>query len=170
MSDVVKPLLSVRGLNLATSVNTILSDISFDINPGEIVAVVGESGSGKTMAARAAMQLLPSAVNRISGEVLFEDRNVLTVSQEEIRRLRGKKIGMIFQEPMVSLNPALSIGTQLVEGQLRHEKIEVKEALKRAEEMLARVQIADPQKCMASFPHQFSGGMRQRIMSLRSCC
>lgn len=164
MNDVVKPLLSVRNLRLATPVNTILTGISFDIKPGEIVAVVGESGSGKTMAARAAMQLLPSAVNQISGEILFEDKNVLKLSQKDIQDLRGKKIGMIFQEPMVSLNPALAIGTQLVEGLLRHEKIDVKEALQRAEDMLTRVQIADPKKCMASFPHQFSGGMRQRIM------
>lgn len=163
MNKEIKPLLSIRGLGLGTNINTILSDISFDIQSGEIVAVVGESGSGKTMAARAAMQL-PAAVNHISGEILFDGRNVLDASHAEIRKLRGKEIGMIFQEPMVSLNPAITISTQLTEGLLLHEKITRAEAIQRAEDMLRRVKIADPKKCMASYPHQFSGGMRQRIM------
>jgi peptide/nickel transport system ATP-binding protein len=163
MSSLV-PLLSFRGLSLRTTAMPVLSQVSFDVRPGEVVAVVGESGSGKTMAARAAIQLLPSAIKRTEGEVLFEGRNVLDFSQQEISLLRGKEIGMIFQEPMVSLNPAITVGSQLIEGLLLHDKISKSEAVAKAEEMLAKVQIADPGKCMRSFPHQFSGGMRQRIM------
>ena len=157
-------LLSVRDLTLQAGSVKILDRISFEVMSGEIVAVVGESGSGKTMAARASMQLLPAAVKCTKGDILFEGKNVLSLPPEGIRALRGAKIGMVFQEPMVSLNPAITVGTQLIEGLLLHEKISVNAAIERAEAMLERVQIADPRKCMASHPHQFSGGMRQRIM------
>jgi peptide/nickel transport system ATP-binding protein len=160
-----KSLLSVRNLNLeGPNELNILDDVSFDVAPGEIVALVGESGSGKTMAARAAMQLLPAGVRSAGGKVLVEGQDVLSMSEEEIRRLRGAKIGMVFQEPMVSLNPAHTIGSQLIEGLLVHEKISREEARSRAENMLQRVQIANPLECMKAYPHQFSGGMRQRIM------
>ncbi len=158
-------LLSVRNLSMTGPGRIkILDDISFDIAPGEIVAIVGESGSGKTMAARAVLQLLPRGITPTQGEVLLNGRNVLTMSQQEMRGVRGAVAGMVFQEPMVSLNPAMTIGAQLAEGLMLHEKITAMQARERAIAMLKRVQIADPESCLAAFPHQFSGGMRQRIM------
>ena len=160
-----RPLLDVRDLRVTTSNgHPILHDVSFDVEAGSIVALVGESGSGKTVAARAAMRLLPKAIKPISGEILFEGRDVLKMTGGEIRRVRGAEIGMVFQEPMVSLNPAMTIGAQLVEGLRLHEKLSVEAARERAIEMLERVKIPNPQACLAAFPHQFSGGMRQRIM------
>ncbi|WJH37690.1 ABC transporter ATP-binding protein (plasmid) [Aliirhizobium terrae] len=164
-ADTSSPLLSVRDLRVTTSNGfPILHDVSFDVEAGSIVALVGESGSGKTVAARASMRLLPKAIKPTSGEILFQGRDVLTMSDAEIRKVRGAEIGMVFQEPMVSLNPALTIGAQLVEGLRLHEKIGVEAALERASEMLARVKIPDPAACLVAYPHQFSGGMRQRIM------
>jgi peptide/nickel transport system ATP-binding protein len=160
------PLLSVRDLHVEASNGLpILHGISFDVEAGSIVALVGESGSGKTVAARASMRLLPKAIRPISGEILFQARDVLTMSDSEIRKVRGAEIGMVFQEPMVSLNPAMTIGAQLVEGLRLHDrKLSIEAALKRATEMLERVKIIDPTACLAAYPHQFSGGMRQRIM------
>lgn len=159
------PLLSVHDLRVTTSNGLpILHDVSFDVEAGSIVALVGESGSGKTVAARASMRLLPKAIRPTSGEILFQGRDVLKMSDAEIRKVRGAEIGMVFQEPMVSLNPALTIGAQLIEGLRLHEKLSVEAALERATEMLARVKIPNPEACLAAYPHQFSGGMRQRIM------
>lgn len=164
-ADTSSPLLSIRDLRVTTSNGLpILHDVSFDVEAGSIVALVGESGSGKTVAARASMRLLPKAIKPTSGEILFQGRDVLKMSDAEIRKVRGAEIGMVFQEPMVSLNPALTIGAQLVEGLRLHEKIGVEAALERASGMLARVKIPDPAACLAAYPHQFSGGMRQRIM------
>jgi len=160
-----RPLLSVRNLRVETSNgHPVLHDMSFDVEAGSIVALVGESGSGKTVAARAAMRLLPKAIRPVAGEILFDGRDVLNMSDAEIRQVRGARIGMVFQEPMVSLNPAMTIGAQLVEGLRLHEHLTLEEALARATEMLERVKIADPAACLSAFPHQFSGGMRQRIM------
>jgi len=159
------PLLRVDALRLHGPRGApILNGISFDVAAGEVLALVGESGSGKTMAARAVLRLLPPGVQRAGGQVLVEGRDVATLSDPEMRALRGCTVGMVFQEPMVSLNPAMTIGAQLLEGLRLHEKIGVDKARERAIEMLRRVQIADPAACLASYPHQFSGGMRQRIM------
>lgn len=159
------PLLSVRGLGMQGPGGVaILQDVSFDVLAGEIVALVGESGSGKTMAARAALRLLPPGVRRSGGALLFEGRDVETLTGEEMRSLRGAAIGMVFQEPMVSLNPAMTIGAQLIEGLRLHEGLSAADARRRVADMLTRVQIADPERCLSAYPHQFSGGMRQRIM------
>ncbi|MDQ0134368.1 peptide/nickel transport system ATP-binding protein [Neorhizobium galegae] len=160
-----RPLLDVRDLRVTTSNgHPILHDVSFDVEAGSIAALVGESGSGKTVAARAAMRLLPKAIMPVSGKILFEGNDVLKMTGGEIRKVRGAEIGMVFQEPMVSLNPAMTIGAQLVEGLQLHEKLGVEAARARASEMLERVKIPNPEACLAAFPHQFSGGMRQRIM------
>jgi peptide/nickel transport system ATP-binding protein len=165
ITDTSSPLLSVRHLHIATTNGfPILHDVSFDVESGSIVALVGESGSGKTVAARASMRLLPKAIRPTSGEILFQGRDVLKMSNSEVRKVRGAEIGMVFQEPMVSLNPAMTIGAQLVEGLRLHEKLSLKNALTRAAEMLERVKIPNPEACLLAYPHQFSGGMRQRIM------
>jgi peptide/nickel transport system ATP-binding protein len=163
-------LLSFRDLTLALAASPrgarppILDAVSFDVAPGEVLAVVGESGSGKTMAARAAMRLLPPGIGAASGDVMFDGRSILSMPDAALRRVRGAQIGMVFQEPMVSLNPAITVGAQLVEGLRLHEKVGLDAALGRAVAMLRQVRIADPEACLAAYPHQFSGGMRQRIM------
>jgi peptide/nickel transport system ATP-binding protein len=159
------PLLAVKSLSLQSpSGNAILNGVSFEMAAGEVLALVGESGSGKTMAARAVLRLLPTGVTRSGGHILFEGQDVDALSDEGMRKLRGSSVGMVFQEPMVSLNPAMSVGNQLQEGLLLHEKLTPEQARARAIDMLKRVQIADAEGCLASYPHQFSGGMRQRIM------
>ncbi len=159
------PLLSVRELTVhGPHARPLLDAVSFDVPSGGVVALVGESGSGKTMAGRAVLGLLPPQVRQSGGGVLLQGRDVGALSANELRALRGCDVGMVFQEPMVSLNPAMTIAEQLFEGLRLHEKLSVAQARERAIAMLRRVQIADPERCLAAYPHQFSGGMRQRIM------
>jgi peptide/nickel transport system ATP-binding protein len=159
------PLLSVRELTVHGPLERPLLDaVSFDVPAGGVVALVGESGSGKTMAGRAVLGLLPPQVRQSGGSVLLQGCDVGTLSAQSLRALRGCDVGMVFQEPMVSLNPAMTIAEQLFEGLRLHEKVTTAQARERSIAMLRRVQIADPERCLASYPHQFSGGMRQRIM------
>jgi peptide/nickel transport system ATP-binding protein len=141
-----------------------VNDLSFTIAPGEIVALVGESGSGKTMAARAAIGLLPPPLEQCSGQVRFQGHDLGSLAPEQLRQLRGAKIGMVFQEPMVSLNPSMSIGEQMAEGLRLHTKLTEAQIRERSLEMLGHIGIKDAERCLAAFPHEFSGGMRQRIM------
>jgi peptide/nickel transport system ATP-binding protein len=159
-------LLSVEGLRLkvARSQLEVVSNVSFSVAPGEIVGIVGESGSGKTLAARAIMGLEPPAIQRTSGVIRFEGRDVTKLSPKELRDLRGARIGMVFQEPMTSLNPSMTIGRQLDEGLALHRNLTPDERRKLVLDMLTRVGIRDPEGALTSYPHQFSGGMRQRIM------
>ncbi|WP_041607296.1 dipeptide ABC transporter ATP-binding protein [Tistrella mobilis] len=143
---------------------TVVEDASLSIARGRILAVVGESGSGKTVVSRAVLDLLPAPLIRQSGRILFDGRDITTLEGAARRKVRGGQIGMVFQEPMVSLNPALSVGAQLVEGLMLHERIGRAEARARALAMLARIRIDDPARCFGAWPHEFSGGMRQRIM------
>lgn len=143
----------------------IVSDVSFDIAPGEFVGIVGESGSGKTQAARAIMGLTPSPLVTAAGSIKFSGLEITTASTKALRQLRGARIGMVFQEPMTSLNPSMKIGAQLDEGLTQHRKDlsrHAREALILA--MLKRVGIKDPASAIHAWPHEFSGGMRQRIM------
>ena len=142
----------------------LLEGLSFDVRPGEFVAIVGESGSGKTMAARSILDLLPPGAQRVAGRIEMQGRDLTGLTPAAMRAMRGAEIGMVFQEPMVSLNPALTIGKQLAEGLKLHRKLSNQEIRQLCEKMLTRVKIADPARCLASFPHEFSGGMRQRIM------
>ena len=164
------PLLSVEALRIETAGREaaerapLLENLTFDVAPDEFVALVGESGSGKTMAARAILGLLPRGVQRVSGNIRFGDRELTTLSSSGLRAIRGNDIGMVFQEPMSSLNPALTIGTQLREGLDLHRKLPDYECRKRCIEMLERVRIKDAERCLNAYPHEFSGGMRQRIM------
>ncbi|MCC7275442.1 MAG: ABC transporter ATP-binding protein, partial [Alphaproteobacteria bacterium] len=158
------PLLAVTDLTVAVRDNVVVDQVSFALMPGEIMALVGESGSGKTMAARAVLDLLPPGVRRTGGRILFDGKDLTALPPAAMRALRGPGIGMVFQEPMVSLNPALSIGSQLAEGLELHRRLPREEVRRLCREMLARVQIADPDRCLGAYPHEFSGGMRQRIM------
>jgi len=139
--------------------------ISYDVKKGEIVAMVGESGCGKTVSALSLLKLLPIPPARIiSGEAIFEGKDLLQLNQNEIRHVRGRRIGVVFQEPMTSLNPVLSIGRQLYEGLTEHKMMGKKEAIKRSIDLLDQVGIPAPESRLNQYPDQFSGGMRQRVM------
>ncbi|WP_026677463.1 ABC transporter ATP-binding protein [Fictibacillus gelatini] len=140
--------------------------VSFTVKKGETVAIVGESGCGKSVTAQSIMKLIPNPPGKItSGSILFKGRDLTKISEKEMRKIRGSDISMIFQDPMTSLNPTLTIGDQITEAILQHEPVVTKkEAQFRACEMLGEVGIANPKERLKQFPHQFSGGMRQRIM------
>ncbi len=144
---------------------TAVDDVSFNVLPGETLGVVGESGCGKTVTALAILRLISSPPGRIdSGEIIFKDNNLLALSEREMRRVRGNEISMIFQEPMTSLNPVFTCGYQVDEAVLLHQNVGKKEASERTRDMLQLVGIPDPRGCAKSYPHQLSGGMRQRVM------
>ncbi len=139
--------------------------ISYKVKPGEVVALVGESGCGKSVSSLAVMRLLAKPAGRVvHGRILFEGRDLLTLPDEEMREIRGRDIAMIFQEPMTSLNPVLTIGFQIMEPLLIHMGMDMEAARKRATELLTLVGIPDPERRLEQYPHQFSGGMRQRVM------
>ena len=163
------PLLEVRDLHTefrtGAGVVPAVDGISYSVERGETVAIVGESGSGKTAGALSILRLIPDPPGRITqGEILFAGRDLLQLSDEEIRQVRGADIGMIFQEPMTSLNPVLTIGRQITETLEQHRGADRAAAQKRAVELLGLVGIADPVRRLKQYPHQLSGGMRQRIM------
>lgn len=142
-----------------------VQEVSFNIKPGETLGVVGESGCGKSMTALSLMQLIPSPPGKITaGEIMYKGEDLLKKSPKEMRDIRGKEISMIFQEPMTSLNPVITVGKQIMEAVLTHEKMSKQEAKERALEMIKLVGIPMPEKVFASCPHQLSGGMRQRLM------
>jgi len=162
-------LLTVRDLSVSfrTEQGTLraLFGVSFSVAPGETVGLVGESGCGKTITALSILGLLPSPPARIEGgSVLFRGRDLVPLPEEEIRRIRGREISMIFQEPMTSLNPVLTVGEQVAEVFIAHRVCGKQEARSRAEEWLRRVKMPDPGRRMREYPHQMSGGMRQRAM------
>ena len=139
--------------------------ISFHVNKGETVALVGESGCGKSVTASSIMQLLPMPPAFYKrGQILFEGEDIVKKSEKEMQKIRGNKISMIFQDPMTSLNPTMRIGKQIVEGLIKHQKLSAKEAEKKAIEMLDLVSVPQPEKRIKQYPHEFSGGMRQRVM------
>lgn len=163
-----RKLLSVR--NLKTSFFTHVGEvkavrgISFDVNEGEVLGIVGESGSGKSVTSLSIMGLLQYPGRVVDGEILLNGEDILTYSKDQMRRVRGKEIAMIFQDPMTSLNPVYTIGNQIMEMILEHEKMTKREARARAIEMLKLVGIPAAEKRIDSYPHEFSGGMRQRVM------
>ena len=142
-----------------------VDDVSWDVKEGETVALVGESGCGKSVSALSIMRLVSEPAGQITGgQVMFKGRDLLTLGEEEMRRVRGREIAMIFQEPMTSLNPVLTVGRQLTEGLEIHLGQTSDQARARAMELLAMVGISDPERRLPQYPHQFSGGMRQRMM------
>src|SRR6476659_269514 len=144
---------------------SLVEDISLEIHPGRTLCVVGESGCGKSLTSLAIMGLLATPpLSVTAGRVMFEGRDLLTMDPRERADLRGDRMTMIFQEPMTSLNPAFTIGDQIAEVVERHRKVSKDEARKVALDMLKRVRIPSPEKRLAEYPHQMSGGMRQRVM------
>ena len=140
-----------------------VDDVSFRVGSGEVVGLVGESGSGKSMTAYSIMGLVDPPGCVVAGRIAFEGRDLCALSQEQMRRLRGNRIAMIFQDPMMTLNPVMRIDAQMVEAIRAHRKLERAKALEHSREALARVGIAAPEERLREYPHQLSGGMRQRV-------
>src|SRR5690625_5259794 len=139
--------------------------VDFHINKGETLAIVGESGCGKTVTSNAIMRLIPNPPGKITnGQILFKGEDLTKVKEKKMRSIRGVNISMIFQDPMTALNPTLTIGNQLMEGLRQHQKMGHSESRKKALEMMKLVGIPNPEERMQQYPHQFSGGMRQRIV------
>jgi peptide/nickel transport system ATP-binding protein len=163
------PILRVEGLSVAFEsggrTNTVVSDLSYHLDRGETLAIVGESGSGKSVSSLALLGLLPRPFGRVTaGQAWFDERDLLAMSQQELMQIRGDRITMIFQEPMTSLNPVLTIGRQLTEGLVEHKGLNQREADARAIEMLDLVGLGQPERRLGQYPHELSGGMRQRVM------
>ena len=164
------PLLSVTGLSIDVReggsrevLRAILDVVSFDVEPGETIGIVGASGSGKTSLALALMGLLPSAL-RARGRVVFEGRDLLSLDNRARRELRGRRLSMVFQEPLTALNPRQRVGAQVAEMSTAHGERDARRALRDAVAMLGRVGIAEPDDSAQRFPHQLSGGERQRVL------
>ncbi|GES43647.1 ABC transporter permease [Rhizobium dioscoreae] len=160
-----KPLLSVADLTVRFGENRVVEGLSFSVEPGRTLAVVGESGSGKSVTSLSVMRLADMMGARFeTGSILFNGKDLLKLSQKEMRAVRGKEIAMIFQEPMTSLNPVFTIGDQICEVLLLHEKIGKSAAMAEAQRLLEMVRLPDAQALLNRYPHQLSGGMRQRVM------
>ena len=170
------PLLSVRDLKTYFRIEKALAKavdgVSFDVLPDEVLGIVGESGSGKSVTSLSIMRLIPEPPGlNAGGQVLYQGRDLLKLSYPQMRKVRGAEIAMIFQEPMSALNPVFTVGFQLIETVQAHEKVSQQEAFDRAVAMLGQVGIPDGAKRMRDYPHQFSGGMRQRVMiAMALCC
>jgi peptide/nickel transport system ATP-binding protein len=164
-----EPLLSLEGLTveLATRERTFeaVSGLSFSVSRNEVLALVGESGSGKSMTALAIMRLLPEPTAEIvAGRIMFDGTDLATADEVELRRIRGNRIGLIFQEPMTSLNPSQRVGAQVAEVLRLHKGMDARTARRRVEELFEQVRIPDPRRRYDDYPHQMSGGMRQRVV------
>ena len=163
-----EPLLDIRDLTVAFGPEArplkVVEGVSFSVRAGEAVGLVGESGSGKSMTALSVLQLTPEAA-RLSGEILFEGRDLLKVPRRRMPEIRGREIGMVFQEPMSSLNPVMTIGDQIDEAIYLHETLPAAERRRRVLGLLRLVGMPDPEARLRAYPDQFSGGMRQRVMA-----
>jgi oligopeptide/dipeptide ABC transporter ATP-binding protein len=164
-----RPLLEIKDLNVAFETNRGLvqpvRDSSLSIYPGQTVALVGESGCGKSVTAMSVLRLIPSPPGKVlGGQILYGGRDLLRLSEREMRAVRGKEIAMIFQEPMTSLNPVFTIGDQIAEAVTLHQRVTTRRAYEIAAEALREVGINDPDRRLHEYPHQMSGGMRQRVM------
>ena len=162
-------LLEIEGLKTQfyTSAGTVkaVDGITYDVKEGETVAIVGESGCGKSVSGMSILRLIPDPPGKVvEGSILFQGKDLLKLSEDEMRNVRGKDIGMVFQEPMTSLNPVLTIGRQLTETLEEHLNVTGQKAMERAVELLGLVGISEPHRRLAQYPHHLSGGMRQRVM------
>ena len=157
-------ILEIRNLNLYISKYQVLYDINLSLKKGILHALAGESGCGKTMTAMSVLRLLPKSASVKSGQILFKGDNLLNYKEHQMRNLRGNKIALIPQDPMTSLNPLYTIGNQLVEAIRAHSKVSERQALRKAREVLDLVKISDIDNKLKYYPHEFSGGMKQRII------
>src|SRR5690606_10884612 len=163
------PVLEVKNLHVhfETYGGTVqaVRGVNFELKEGETLAIVGESGSGKSVTSKSLMGLIPRPNGKIvEGEILFENKDLAKLKDKEMQKIRGKDISMIFQDPMTSLNPTMKIGKQIMEVLILHQKLSKKEAKQRAIELLDLVGIPFPERRLNQYPHQFSGGMRQRVV------
>lgn len=168
-------ILDVKNLNLGFNCENgfrqALYDVNFSLEKGKMFALVGESGCGKTMSAMSILQLLPKTAKITGGEIIFDGKNLLNCTQNEMQKIRGAKIALIPQDPMTSLNPLYTVGDQLLEVLKVHQNLEGKEAFQKAIEAFEMVQIPCPEIRLKSYPHEFSGGMKQRaIIAMALCC
>ncbi len=163
----VEPVLSVSGLSTSFQTRAgrvdAVQEVSFTVAPGEIVGLVGESGSGKTVTSLSLLRLLPSTA-RSTGTVMFEGRDIMKLRGDELRKLRGGRISMVFQDPMTSLDPVFTVGSQMVGALRAHQRISRAEALQRSAALLEQVGIPDVAARLGQYPHELSGGMRQRVL------
>lgn len=163
-----QPVLEIKnyslGLSIDDSVYKVLSNINFNFYKGKIHAIVGESGCGKTMSVMSVLKLLPKNSKVLSGEILFEGLDLLKLSEKEIRKIRGRKIALIPQDPMTSLNPLYTVENQLIETIMLHNDISHNEAFKKAIDVLKSVEFPNPEDRIKSYPHELSGGMKQRVI------
>jgi len=152
--------------NLSTYFQSVkaVDDVSFSVSPGEVLGIVGESGSGKSTVALSIMRLIYPPGKIVSGEIVFNNQDLLKLSERQMIKIRGAKISMVFQDPFSSLNPVLTVGEQIAEAIRLHQGLGKKRAWQKAIEMLETVQIKNPQARIKNYPHQFSGGMQQRVM------
>ncbi|WP_328350355.1 ABC transporter ATP-binding protein [Mycobacterium sp. NBC_00419] len=162
------PILTVRDLQVSfrtdDGVVHAVDGVSFEVSPGEVVAIVGESGSGKSVTAQTLIGLTRAPNAKITGSVMFEGRDLIELSDEDFRGVRGEHIAMVFQDPMTSLNPVYRVGDQIAEMIRAHREVSKSEALSQAVELLRSVGIPNPERRVRDYPHEFSGGMRQRVM------
>ncbi len=169
-------LLEIKNLTTAFLFNkkpvAVTQDVSFDMMKGEILGIVGESGSGKSVTAKTVMRLIPNPPGSVlGGEIIFDGEKILALSERKMQHIRGNKISMIFQEPMTSLNPVFTCGNQIVEAVMLHQKVSKEQAKKKAIEMLSLVGMSLPEVRIKNYPHELSGGMRQRVMiAMALCC
>ncbi|MDC2863908.1 ABC transporter ATP-binding protein [Bacillus sp. BP-3] len=164
-----KTLLEVKDLQVSFDTHAgevqAVRGVTFDLKKGETLAIVGESGSGKSVTSKALMDLIPKPPGRIkNGEIIFDGRDLTKLSEKEMQQIRGKEIAMIFQDPMTSLNPTMTIGNQIMEGLIKHQGMSKVDARKVALELIDLVGIPNPEARLKQYPHQFSGGMRQRVV------
>ena len=158
------PLLSIKDLTVTVGTKALVDRVSFDVPEGKIVAIAGGSGSGKTTIGLSILRLLPSALSIRQGSIIFEGRDMMGLTEGEMRSCRGARVGMVFQEPLSAFDPLFTIGQQLDEVLAAHTEFSKQERYKKALEILAEVELPSPERAYSSYPHQLSGGMRQRAM------
>jgi peptide/nickel transport system ATP-binding protein len=159
-----KPLIDIQNLSAQSQLGAILRNVSVSVNQGDVLALVGESGAGKSTIAKALLGILPTAIKVTSGKILFDGQDLLTLAPANMRALLGSSIALIPQDPLTSLNPSRRVGDQLIDGLLLRAGMSMKDAKSRAMELLNDVQIREPERVYRRYPHELSGGMRQRFL------
>jgi len=158
------PLLSIKNLTVAVGAKVLVNDVSFEVPQGKILGIAGGSGSGKTTIGLSILRLLPPALSIKQGSIVFEGKDLMGLSDEDMRRCRGARIGMVFQEPLSAFDPLFTIGQQMDEVLMAHTPLFPKERYEKILQTLTEVELPEPKQAYASYPHQLSGGMRQRAM------